>query len=54
MVGYGLIGYLIIINSPLYTGLAKLPESFTDRVRFWPKDQEKIDYLSEKVIGGEK
>lgn len=45
ILSYGLIGYFLVINSAIYTGLDKIPDGFTSRVWFWPIDQEKIDYL---------
>lgn len=49
ILSFGLIGFLIITNSSLYAGLNKLPESFSRMVWFWPKDQDKINYLKETV-----
>lgn len=43
--GYGLVGFMIITNSLLYTGIAKVPNSFNDMIWFWPNDQEKIDKI---------
>jgi len=47
--GYGLLGYFIIMNSLLYTGIGALPNSFNEWVWFWPVDQEKIDYMTKNV-----
>ena len=32
----GLLGYLMIINSSLYTGPDKIPETYSQQVWFWP------------------
>jgi hypothetical protein len=45
----GLIGYLVFMNSAFFTGLDNLPDSFSWQIWFWPKDQQKLDYLSEKI-----
>lgn len=45
----GLIGYLIFMNSAFFAGLDKLPEAFSWQVWFWPKDQQKLDYLQGHV-----
>lgn len=50
--GYGLIGFLVVMNSLLYVGPAKLPDSFNQMVWFWPKDQDKIDYIVQNVPAG--
>jgi hypothetical protein len=47
--GYGVLGFLIITNSALYTGVARIPESFSNMVWFWQKDQDKLDYINAHV-----
>lgn len=49
IIGCGLLGYLLIINSTLYTGLAKIPDTYDSQVWFWPVDQQKINYLEQNV-----
>lgn len=49
ILAYGMIGYLIIINSALYTGLNKIPYGFSDQIWYWPVDQQKVDYLAQKI-----
>jgi len=49
ILGFGIIGFMIVTNSALFTGLAKVPESFTNMIWFWPKDQAKIDYIQGKT-----
>lgn len=45
----GLLGYLLVINSELYTGLDKFPNGFKNQIWYWPVDQAKVDYLKENV-----
>lgn len=45
----GVLGYLLVINSSLYTGPDKIPDTYNDQVWFWPIDQNKIDYLAANV-----
>lgn len=47
--GYGLIGYLIVINSALYTGLGKIPDGFDNLIWFRPVDQQKADFLTANI-----
>jgi len=47
--GYGLIGFLVVMNSWFYTGPAKLPFAFNQMIWFWPKDQQKLDYITSHV-----
>jgi len=49
ILAFGLIGYLIIINSALYTGLDKIPNGFIDQIWYWPVDQQKVDFLSQNI-----
>lgn len=49
ILGFGIIGFMIVTNSALYTGIAKIPESFSHMIWFWQKDQDKIDYLKVKT-----
>lgn len=46
---YGLLGYLMLIYSSLYTGLGKIPDGLGEHVFYWPVDQAKIDWLSQNV-----
>lgn len=49
ILGFGIIGFMIVTNSALFSGLARLPDSFTNMVWFLPKDQDKLDYLTAKT-----
>ena len=46
---YGLIGFLIITNSALYSGLLRLPEGFKSMVWFTKVDQQKVDYIKSET-----
>ena len=47
--GYGLIGFLIITNSAIYVGPARIPDSFKLMVWFLPKDQEILNFINSNV-----
>jgi len=47
--GYFVIGFLIVTNSAFYSGIIRLPESFGNLIWFWPKDQDKINYLAKTI-----
>lgn len=49
LLAYGLIGYLIIINSALYTNLDQLPDPYTNYVSYFPIDEQKVDYLAANI-----
>ncbi len=44
--GYGLIAFLVVTNSAINAGPAKIPDSFNLMVWFTPRDQQNIDYVS--------
>ncbi len=46
---FSLIGYLLIINSALYSGIDKIPDTFDRQIWYWPIDQEKVDFLSQNI-----
>lgn len=48
-IGFGLLGFVLVTNSFLMTGPARIPESFSNMIWFWPKDQAKIDYINERT-----
>lgn len=54
ILGFGLIGYLILINSALYTGLGKIPDGFESLIWYWPVDQQKSDFLQANIPQGTK
>lgn len=45
IIGFGLLGFVLVTNSFLMVGPAKIPESFSNMIWFWPKDQDKIDFI---------
>jgi hypothetical protein len=49
ILAFGLIGYLIIINSSLYTGLDQIPDSLGQHVFYSELDQGKIDWMSANI-----
>lgn len=49
LLSFGVIGYFLIINCALYSGIDKFPEAYNGHVWFWPLDQQKIDYMAENI-----
>lgn len=46
----GLIGYVILMNSALYTNLDQITDPFRRYIWFQEVDQKKVDYLSQNVV----
>ncbi|AKM82233.1 TPA: hypothetical protein DD449_03955 [Candidatus Berkelbacteria bacterium] len=46
---FGLIGYLVIINSVIFNGFNEIPNTFTNHIWFWPVDQAKVDYIDSNI-----
>lgn len=51
ILGYGLMAFIIITNSALYVGPAKIPDSFNMMVWFWPQDQQDLNYINNLADG---
>ncbi|MEI6039960.1 MAG: hypothetical protein WCP93_01260 [Candidatus Berkelbacteria bacterium] len=47
--GYALVAFMIVTSSALFTGPAKIPDSFNLMIWFWPKDQQDLDYINSHV-----
>jgi hypothetical protein len=52
ILGFGIIGFMIVTNSALFAGIARLPDSFTNMVWFLQKDQDKLNFIETKTQFG--
>jgi len=49
ILAFGLIGYLVIINSSLYTGLDQIPDTLGQHIFYSQLDQDKINWMAANI-----